>query len=101
MGNGDRDWKFFFSDEVTFSTTKGKPTFVYRPHCNRFDHRNSAIRARSGRESVSRWGGFIVVEWAQSIVFAENSCRNALWFYMIGSDGIQFQRIITQFTYLN
>ena len=57
MGNGDRDWKKqFFSVEVTFSTTKEGPTFVYRPTGTRFDHRYSANRARSGVVSVSCWG---------------------------------------------
>ena len=57
VGNDDRDWKkVIFSDEVTFSTAKEGPTFVYRPPGTRFDHRYSAIRARSGRVSMSCWG---------------------------------------------
>ena len=48
--------KFFFSNEVTFSTTKEGPTFVYHTSVTRFDHRYSANRARSGRVSVSCWG---------------------------------------------
>ena len=46
MGNGDRYWrKVFFSVEG--------PTFVYRSPGTRFDHRYSAISARSGVVSVS------------------------------------------------
>ena len=53
VGNDDRDWKkVIFSDEVTFSTVKEGPTFVYRPPGTRFDHRYSAIHARSGRVSM-------------------------------------------------
>ena len=52
----DRDWKKNFSDEVTFSTAKEGPTFVYHSPGTRFDHRYSAIRARSDRVSVSCWG---------------------------------------------
>ena len=48
--------KVFFSVGVTFSTTQEGPTFVYRPLSTRFDHRYSAIRARSGGISVSCWG---------------------------------------------
>ena len=48
--------KVFFSVEVTFSTTKEGPTFVYRPPSARFDNRYTAIRARSDRISVSCWG---------------------------------------------
>ena len=37
VGNDDRDWKkVIFSDEVTFSTTKEGPSFVYRPPGTRF-----------------------------------------------------------------
>ena len=44
VGN-DQDWKkVIFSDEVTF---------VYCTPVTRFEHRYSAIRARSGRVSVS------------------------------------------------
>ena len=71
VGNDDQDWKKV-SDEVTFSTTKEGPTFVYRTPVTRIDHRYSAIRARSGRVSVLCWSGFLVVEWAQSIAFAGN-----------------------------
>ena len=67
VGNDDQDWKkVIFSDEVTFSITKEGPTFVYRHPGTRFDQRTSTIRARSGRVAVSCWGGFLVVEWAQS-----------------------------------
>ena len=56
-GNDDQDWKkVIFSDELTFSTTKEEPTFVYRPPGTRFDHRYSVIHARSCRVSVSCWG---------------------------------------------
>ena len=56
MGNCDRDCKKgIFIVEVTFSTTKEGPTFVYRPPGTRFDNRHSAIRTRSCRESVSCW----------------------------------------------
>ena len=54
--------KVFFSVEVTFSTTKEGPTFVYDPLGTRLDHRYSTIRARSGIVSVSCWGGFLIVE---------------------------------------
>ena len=39
VGNDDRDWKkVMFSYEVTFSTAKEGPTFVYRPPGTKFDH---------------------------------------------------------------
>ena len=53
VGNDGQDSKkVIFSDEVTFSTAKEGPTFVYHPPGTRFDHRYSAIRARRGRVSV-------------------------------------------------
>ena len=71
MGIGDRDWKkVIFPVEVTFSTTKEGPTFVYRPPGNRFDHRYSAIRVRSGRV-CHVGGGFPFVERALSSHFRE------------------------------
>ena len=57
MGNCDRDCKKgIFIVEVTFSTTKEGPTFVYRPPGTRFDHIYSAISARSGKVSALCWG---------------------------------------------
>ena len=57
MGNSDPDWKkVIFSVEVTFSTTKEGPTFVYRSPGTRFDHRYTAISTQSGVASVSCWG---------------------------------------------
>ncbi|KAJ4434931.1 hypothetical protein ANN_23503 [Periplaneta americana] len=72
-GNGDRNWKrIIFSDEVTFSTTKNGPTLVYHPPVTLFDHDTLPFVSvvvvclyRVGDE-------FLVVEWAQSIVFAGN-----------------------------
>ena len=58
MVNGVQDWKSnFFSVEVTFSITQKEPIFVYRPPGTRFDHRYSAIRARSGRVYCVVLGG--------------------------------------------
>ena len=113
MGNGDRDWKkVIFSVQVTFSTTKEGPIFIYHPSDTRFHHRYSAIRARSGVVSVSCWGGFLIVEWAQSIALAGNSfsrninsCWNAICLLMLGyyilMESFNFSRIIIQPIYLN
>ena len=60
---------------VSKYTTKAGYTFEYRPPSTRFDHRYSAIRARSDRISVSclGGGGFLVMERALSIAVAGNS----------------------------
>ena len=76
---------------VTFSTIKEGPSFIYRSPGTRFDHRYSAIRSRNGRVPCRVRGGFLVIEWAQSITFVGNSisrnlndCWNDIWFFMLG-----------------
>ena len=42
--------------EVSFPIEREGPTFVYRRPGSRYDHKYSAILARSGRVSMSCWG---------------------------------------------
>ncbi|KAJ4426367.1 hypothetical protein ANN_27181 [Periplaneta americana] len=64
MGNGDWNWKrIIFSNEVTFSTIKEGPTLVYHPPGTQLDHRYAAIRACSGRVSVSFHTSQLIWDW--------------------------------------
>ena len=112
VGNDDWDWKkVIFSDEVTSSTTKEGPIFVYRPPGTRFVHIPPFVPEVV--EYLCRvGGGFLVVESAQSIAFAGNStsrnsngCWNAIWCFMLGyhilMESFNFSRIIIQSTHLN
>ena len=108
--NDDRDWKkVFFSDEVTFSTTTQGPTFVYR---STGIYSIPSFLAEVVEYLCRVRGGFLVVEWVQSITFAGNSirrniigCWNATWFFMLGYciliESFNFSRIIIQYTHLN
>ena len=82
VGNADRNWKkvYFFLTKSPFLLQR-KNTLLYMALLSP-DTPLTAIRARSGRVSVSCWGGFFVVEWAQSIEFAGNSTSrnmNGCW----------------------
>ena len=104
--------KVFFSVEVTFSTTKEGPIFLYRPPGTRFDHIYSAIRARSVEYLCRVGGGFLAVERAQSIAVTGNSisrningCWNALWHFNLGyyilMEFFSFSTIVIQPKHLN
>ena len=101
--------KYFFSDEVTFSTAKKGPT-LYTVLLAPDSTTDIPPFVPEVVENLCRvGGGFFVVQWAQSIAGNStrrniNGCWNAIWFFMLGYYNLMesnFSRIIIEPTHLN